>query len=121
VVFCLLIIADLARSLIDPDTNNLFMRGKDTPVTTLQIVFMILLALVYTVLILIVMTRLVGSMVWPYHPTTALCVLVAAFLFSCCAAWQNVRLWWGQAEDYAENLKELDEEERRRWSQNVSR
>lgn len=121
VAFGLVIVADLARSLIDPDTNNLFMRGKDTPVTTLQIVLIILLASFYTFMILIVMSHLVGRMVWPYHPTAALCILVAAFLFSCCAAWQNVRLWWGQAVDYEENLKELDEEERRRWSQNVPR
>lgn len=120
VFFCLFIIGDLARSLLDPDLNNLFLRGKDTPVTTLQIVLVILLALFYTFLILIVMSYLVGSMVWPYYPTTAVCVLIGAFLFSCCAAWQNVRLWRGQAVGYAENLKELDKEERRRWPQNIS-
>lgn len=119
VVFCLLIIGDLARSFLDPDLNNLFLRGKDTPVTALQIILIILLALFYTFLILIVMSYLLGSRVWLNHPTAALCVLVAALLFSCCAAWRNVRLWWGQAEDYADNLKELDEEERLRWSQNV--
>jgi len=109
------LVADLARSFLDPDRNNPFMRGKRVPVTPLQIVSTVLLAVVYTSMILIAMVYLMGINWGPPHiGIVYLAVIAGTFLMSCCAAWHNVRLWCGQAEDYAAELKEVEEDERSR-------
>jgi len=106
VVFLLLIAADLARGLLDrqPATSvaGRPVPEKDVPMNVFQVIFVGVVASVYTALIFL---GIVGI-----SPLVSLFLLPVIFALACLAAWRNVRLWFQQGAEYEEELKEAQNE-----------
>ncbi len=95
--------ADFARSLLEKETSYASLQGPPAvvPVTTMQIVFATLLAIVYTCMISVGLHVL-------FLPAGLgfLVMLPCTFVVSWLAAWRNVRLWYRHAMDYEQALNE---------------
>jgi hypothetical protein len=114
VLFCLYLAADFARLFLDPDRNKPGFQGRPTPITTVQIVFSLLMAVAYTLAVLVAMRGWLGFTPAPDHIVPFVAVTAGTFLLCLSAAWQNVRLWYRQGAEYEDHLKEAEEFEAER-------
>jgi hypothetical protein len=106
-VLFLIIVADMARSLLDDDLNKpaqyASVQGppKRIAVNAAQVLFTALLALIYASMIFAGLHTLFLSSAFMFLVMTS-----GVLAFSTLAAWRNVRLWYREGADYEQALKE---------------
>jgi hypothetical protein len=103
----LFVAADAARSLWEPDRgpSNPLSHSRNAPVSPMQVVVAVLLALLYSFLLLGVLRPLILTLRMPSLWTMAF-TIPSVFLVSCLTAWRNSRLWYCEATEYEELLTE---------------
>jgi hypothetical protein len=109
-ILALLISADLARGLLDrqPATSagGRAVPEKDAPLTVVQMVFVGVVASVYTAMIFVGVAGI--------NPLISIFLLPLIFVLACLAARRNVKLWYQQGAEYEQELKQAEVQQAQR-------